>query len=143
MTARLLVADLLGAGAGAPPVLARRTALAGDGWTVSFGELEEDARRWQRLIRESGVGRGERIAILAGNGPAYLSMLFGASLSGAAVVLLNTRLDAASVRYQLADSRARLVIVDPAHHGLAAAAGALDLPAVTLDDEHRDRFKRI
>jgi acyl-CoA synthetase (AMP-forming)/AMP-acid ligase II len=141
VTARLLVADLLGAGA--PPALARRIALAGDGWSVSFGELGEHARRWQRLIRESGVGRGDRIAILAGNGPAYLGVLYGASLSGAAVVLLNTRLDAESVRYQLADSQARLVIVDPANHGLAAAAGALDLPAVSLDDDHRERFGRI
>ena len=64
--AGLVVPDLLGAGA--PPALASRVALAGDGWTVSFGELEEDARRWQRLMRESGVGRGDRIAILAGSG---------------------------------------------------------------------------
>ena len=140
MTARLLVADLLGTGG---PAGARRVALVGDGWTMTFGELEEDARRWQRLVRDCGVGRGERIAILAGNGPAYLGVLYGASLCGAAVVLLNTRLDAESVRYQLADSQARLVIVDPGNHGLAAAAGALDLPAVTLDDEHCDRFARI
>jgi acyl-CoA synthetase (AMP-forming)/AMP-acid ligase II len=141
MTGRLAVPDLFGSAA--PPALARRVALAGDGRTVSFGELEEDARRWQRLMRESGVGRGDRIAILAGNGPAYLGALYGASLCGAATVLLNTRLDADSVRYQLADSQARLVIVDPGHHRLAAAAGAFDLPAVTLDDEHRDRFESI
>ncbi|HMD94346.1 MAG TPA: AMP-binding protein [Trebonia sp.] len=141
MIAGLVVPDLLGAGA--PPALARRVALAGDGWTVSFGELDEDARRWQRLISESGAGRGDRVAILAGNGPAYLGVLHGASLIGAAVVLLNTRLGAESVRYQLADSRARLIIVDPAHHGLAAAAGAFDLPAVTLDDDHRKRLEKI
>jgi acyl-CoA synthetase (AMP-forming)/AMP-acid ligase II len=141
MIAGLVVPDLLGAGA--PPALARRVALAGDGWSVSFGELEDDARRWQRLIGESGIGRGERIAILAANGPAYLSVLHGASRIGAAVVLLNTRLDAESVRYQLADSQTRLVIVDPANRDLAAAAGAYDLPTVTLDDDHRERFDGI
>ena len=141
MIAGLVVPDLLGAGA--PPALARQVALAGDGWTVSFGELEDEGRRWHRLMRDSGVGRGDRIAILAGNGTAYLAVLYGASLCGAAVVLLNTRLNAESVRYQLEDSRARLVIVDPAHHDLAAAAGAFDHPAVTLDDDHRDRFRRI
>jgi acyl-CoA synthetase (AMP-forming)/AMP-acid ligase II len=118
-------------------------ALADDGWTVSFGELEDDARRWQRLMHESGVGRGDRIAILAGNGPAYLAVLYGATLNGTAVVLLNTRLDADSIRYQLADSQARLVIVDPGSHGLAATAGAFGLPAMTLDDDHRERFERI
>src|SRR6516165_11655021 len=113
MIAGLVVPDLLGAGA--PPALARRVALAGDGWTVSFGELEDEGRRWQRLMHDSGVGRGDRIAILAGNGTAYLAVLYGASLCGAAAVLLNTRLNAESVRYQLEDSRARLVIADPAH----------------------------
>jgi acyl-CoA synthetase (AMP-forming)/AMP-acid ligase II len=141
VSAGLLVADLLGAGAG--NALARRVALAGDGWTTSFGQLEDDARRWQRLLRDRGVGRGDRVAILAGNGPSYLSLLYGASLRGAAMVLLNTRLDAESVRYQLEDSGARLAIIDPDHQPLAAKAGAFDLPAVTLDDDHRARFQGI
>jgi acyl-CoA synthetase (AMP-forming)/AMP-acid ligase II len=141
VTTGLVVPDLFGAGA--VPALARRVALAGDGWTVSYGELEDEARRWHRLMRDSGVGRGDRVAILAGNGTAYLAVLYGAALCGAAVVLLNTRLNPASVRYQLEDSRARLVIVDPVHHDLAAAAGAFDLPAVILDDDHRDRLRNV
>ena len=141
MAARLLVADLIGAGI--PDAVSRRAALAGDGWTMSFGELGDDARRWQRLLRDSGVGSGDRIAILAGNGPAYLSLLYGASRQGAAVVLLNTRLDAASVRYQLEDSQARLAVIDPEHHRLAMEAGAFGLAAVTLDDDHRDRFQAV
>jgi acyl-CoA synthetase (AMP-forming)/AMP-acid ligase II len=141
VSAGLLVADILGAGAA--NALARRVALAGDGWTMSFGQLEDDARRWQRLLRDRGVGRGDRIAILASNGPSYLSLLYGASMRGAAVVLLNTRLDAESVRYQLEDSGARLAIVGPDHQLLAAKAGAFDLPAVTLDDDHRARFPGI
>jgi acyl-CoA synthetase (AMP-forming)/AMP-acid ligase II len=141
MIGGLVVPDLLGDAA--PPALARRVALAGDDWTMSFGELGDEARRWQRLMRESGAGRGDRVAILAGNGPDYLAALYGAALCGAAVVLLNTRLDAAAIRYQLADSQARLVIVDPGYQRLADAAGAVDLPAVTLDDDHRDRFRGI
>jgi acyl-CoA synthetase (AMP-forming)/AMP-acid ligase II len=141
VTAGLVVADLIGAGAAS--ALRGRVALTSDGWTMSFGQLEDDARRWQRLLRDSGVGRGERIAILAGNGPAYLSLLYGASLHGAAVVLLNTRLDAASVRYQLEDSKARLVVIDPEHDRLAMEAGAFDLASVTLDDDHRDRFRAV
>jgi acyl-CoA synthetase (AMP-forming)/AMP-acid ligase II len=141
VTARLIVADLLGTGA--PGALTTRVAVAGDGWTMSFGELGNDARRWHRLLVQSRVQPADRIAILAGNGPAYLGALYGASRFGAATVLLNTRLDADSVRYQLADSQARLVIVDPAHHGLAAQAGALDLPAIILDEDHRHRFATI
>src|SRR5262249_58184828 len=96
MTAGRVVPDLLGAAA--PPAVARRVALAGDGWTMSFGELGDDARRGQRLLRGSGGGRGDRGAILAGHGPAYLAVLYGAALCGAAVVLLHTRLDAPAIR---------------------------------------------
>lgn len=141
VSAGLLVADL--PGTGGARALASRAALAGDGWAISFGELEGDARRWQRLLHDSGVGRGDRVAILASNGPDYLGLLYGASLHGAAVVLLNTRLDAGSVRYQLEDSEARLAVVGPDHHRLAAEAGAFGLPAVTLDDDHRGRFRGI
>ncbi|WP_433189966.1 class I adenylate-forming enzyme family protein [Actinoallomurus sp. CA-150999] len=139
--AGLLVADLVAAGASR--ALTERVALTGDGWTMSYGRLADDARRWHRLLHESGLRSGERIAILALNGPEYLGVLYGASMCGAVVVLLNTRLDAASIRYQLEDSAARLVIVDPAHHRLAADAGAFDLPAVTLDADYRDRFRAI
>lgn len=141
MSAGLLAADLVMAGAS--PRLARRVALTADRHEVSYGRLADDARRWQRLLHEAGLRGGDRVAILAGNGPEYLGLLYGASLCGVVVVLLNTRLDAPSVRYQLEDSDARLVVVDPAFHALAAEAGAFGLPTVLLDDDHRRRFARL
>jgi len=141
VTAGLLAADLVASGAAR--ALTRRVAIAGDDWSISYGQLAEDARRWHRLLHESGVRAGERIAILANNGPEYLSVLCGASMCGAVVVLLNTRLNAAAVRYQLEDSHARLAVIDPNHYQLAFHAGAYDLPAVTLDDDHRDRFRSV
>jgi acyl-CoA synthetase (AMP-forming)/AMP-acid ligase II len=141
VTAGLLVADLVAAGTS--PALAKRVALLGDDWSMSYGQLAQDAHRWQRLLHESGVRAGERIAILAGNGPEYLGVLYGASLCGAVVVLLNTRLNAEAVRYQLEDSATRLVMVDPDHARLAEDAGAYDLPAITLDVDHRDRFRGV
>ncbi|WP_238006546.1 AMP-binding protein [Dactylosporangium sp. AC04546] len=141
MSAGLLVADLVTAGASR--ALTQRVAFAGDDWSLSYGQLADDARRWHRLLHEAGVRRGDRIAILANNGPEYLSVLYGAAMCGAVVVLLNTRLDAGSVRYQLEDSGTRLVVVDPDNHRLAAAAGAFSLPAVALDADHRDRLRSI
>jgi acyl-CoA synthetase (AMP-forming)/AMP-acid ligase II len=141
VNAGLLAADLVGAGAG--EALDRRTALAGDGWTISFGDLRADAHRWARLLHDAGVGRGDRIAILAGNGAEYLGVLYGASLRGSAVVLLNVRLDAESVRYQLEDSDARLMVLDPDHHRLASESGVFGLPVVTLGAEHRAKFEGV
>ncbi len=141
MTAQLLVADLITAEA--TPPLMKRVALAGDDWSMTYGQLAEDARRWQRRLNESGVRESERVAILASNGPEYLGLVYGASLLGAVVVLLNTRLNAEAVRYQLADSDTRLVIVDPDHIGLAEDAGAYDLPAITLDADHHRHFRGL
>lgn len=138
MTPRLLVADLVAAGL--TPTLAKRVAIAGDDWSMCYGELADQARRWQRWLHESGIGEGDRVAIVAANGPDYLAALYGASLLGAVAVLINTRLNAEAVRFQVADSDARLVIVDPGRVALATAAGALDLPAIVLDAEQRRRF---
>jgi fatty-acyl-CoA synthase len=139
--AGLLVADLLDSPTGGAS--GRRVALAGDGWDMSFAELRDQARRWARLLADRGVASGDRIAILAGNGPDYLVALYGASLRGAAAVLLNTRLDADSVRFQLEDSGARLVIIGPDHHALATAAGACDLPFLTFDADRLGRFLAV
>jgi acyl-CoA synthetase (AMP-forming)/AMP-acid ligase II len=141
MNTELLAADLLGVGA--TRAGDRGVALAGDGWTVSFAELRADAGRWATVLHDAEIGYGDRIAVLAANGPSYLSALYGASLRGAAVVLLNTRLDADSVRYQLEDSDARLVIVDPEHQQLALQSGAYDVPTITLDAEQRARLERV
>jgi len=140
VSAGLLVADLISAG-GARSA-AERVAIAGDGWTMSFGRLTEEARRWQRLLLDSGVREGERVAILANNGPDYLSAVYGASMCGAVTVVLNTRLNADAIRYQLEDSQARLTVISPDHYELAAKAGADALPAFVLDDDHRERLRR-
>ncbi|MFJ8025461.1 class I adenylate-forming enzyme family protein [Streptomyces sp. NPDC096311] len=141
MNAGLLVADLVVSGT--PPNRARRPALVTEESTVSYGRLTEDARRWQRLLHDAGVRGGDRVAVLAPNGPDYLGLLYGASLGGVVVVLLNTRLDAASVRFQLEDSGSRLVVVDPAHRQLASDAGAFGLATVVLDEDHRRRFAAL
>jgi acyl-CoA synthetase (AMP-forming)/AMP-acid ligase II len=141
MSAGLLVSDLIGGGSGAG--WAGRPALTGEGWSLSYGELERAARCWERLLRDNSVGRGDRIAVLAGNGPEYLGILYGASRCGAVAVLLNTRLDAATIRFQLSDSESRLAIIEPPYAALARAAGAYDLAAITLDDAHAEGFGRI
>jgi acyl-CoA synthetase (AMP-forming)/AMP-acid ligase II len=141
VTAGLLVADLIDT-RGAPG-LARRTAVAGDDWSITYGQLAEDARRWQRLLHDAGIRPGDRIALLAGNGPTYLSLLYGAARSGVVVVLLNTRLNAESVHYQLEDSVARLVVIGAEHAALGQESGAYDLPTITLDDDHDRRLATV
>lgn len=71
-----------------------------------------------------GAGPGERVAILALNGPRYLETLFAVAWAGAAVVPLNVRLAVAELRFVLDDADPRLVLLDDAFIALAGELAA-------------------
>ena len=70
--------------------------------------VETSARRFAGL----GVAPGERIAVLLGNGPAYLDLHFSIPMCGALIVPLNTRWNGAEVVSTLLDSGATWLIAD-------------------------------
>jgi len=59
------------------------------GWT--FAELWADARAAASACLASGIGAGERVAIWAPNGRAWILAALGAQAAGACIVPLNTR----------------------------------------------------
>ncbi|MFW0786482.1 AMP-binding protein [Gordonia sp. CPCC 206044] len=59
---------------------------------VTWAELDAAADRCAGQLRELGVGRGDRVAWLGPNAPAYATMVIGAWRVGASVVGLNFRL---------------------------------------------------
>lgn len=85
-----------------------------DGSTASqtYGELRQ--RSWQtaNALLAAGVGRGDRVAVLAHNAPVYFELAFAVSKIGAALVGLNWRLAAPEIDAILADADPALVIVD-------------------------------
>lgn len=72
-------------------------------------------------LRAAGLGRGDRVAYLGPNHPAYLETLFAAGLLGAVFVPLNTRLAAAELGYCLTDSAGTLLVYT---EGCAETAGS-------------------
>jgi acyl-CoA synthetase (AMP-forming)/AMP-acid ligase II len=103
-------------------------------WT--YRELHERVSRCADGLRRRGVRRGDRVAFLGPNHPAFLETLFAAGVLGAVFVPLNTRLAQQEIDYQLADSGAR-VLIEPStdyEEMLASAApDPVDEP-VSLDD---------
>jgi fatty-acyl-CoA synthase len=81
---------------------------------LSYRELDERARRCALAWRALGVGRGDRVAILAHNRVEYLEAFFAAGKSGAVLVTLGTRLTAHELAPILDDSGARVVLYDGA-----------------------------
>ena len=100
----------------------------------THAELGRRARQLATALARAGLGRGDRVAALLPNVPAMLDAHFGVALAGGVLVAINTRLNAAEVRYILEHSGARVLLVDAE---LAQPLG--DLPpsverVVTVDD---------
>jgi acyl-CoA synthetase (AMP-forming)/AMP-acid ligase II len=90
------------------------TALLLDGHRVTFAELEIRTRTAQALLRESGVGPGERFAWCGANHPDFFAAMLAAMRIGAVLVPVNWRQKSREIAYILADSGTKLVVADEA-----------------------------
>ncbi|MFJ8357744.1 o-succinylbenzoate--CoA ligase [Streptomyces sp. NPDC093984] len=107
-----------------------RTALIHGDRSVTYAELHERTTRLAHALRARGVRRGDRIAYLGPNHPAYLETLFAAGTLGAVFVPLNTRLAGPEIAYQLADSGAKALVYAPSLAALVAGLpGSTDVRA--------------
>ncbi|MGW2032175.1 o-succinylbenzoate--CoA ligase [Streptomyces sp. NPDC001811] len=97
-----------------------RTALIHGDRSVTYTELHERTTRLAHALHARGIRRGDRIAYLGPNHPAYLETLFAAGTLGAVFVPLNIRLAAPEIAYQLADSGAKALLHAPSSAPLAA-----------------------
>jgi len=104
----------------------------------TYLDLHERSLRLANRLRAHGLRRGETVAYLGPNHPAYLETLFAAGILGAVFVPLNTRLAPAEVEHCLADSGTRLLIHLPGFAKLADAAGTQieDLLLIAVDEEY-------
>jgi acyl-CoA synthetase (AMP-forming)/AMP-acid ligase II len=80
-------------------------------WTYRefFGRLS----RFSHFLKEEGVERGDRIAILHPNCHCYLEVYYAIALAGAAAVPLNYRLSAGELAVIMNDAGARVLVADP------------------------------
>jgi O-succinylbenzoic acid--CoA ligase len=113
-----------------------RDALVAEGRTWSYAELDAAATRTAQMLAGWGVKRGDRVAMLLHNGTGAARLIHATLRLGATLVPLNVRLSAAELAWQIADSRAHLLVVD---HRTAAMVDRArqqqpELVTVSLDD---------
>ncbi len=77
---------------------------------ISYAELAEWVRRSALALRDLGVGKGDRVALLVGNVPEFVYALYGAWTLGAVVAPTNVMLTPEELGYVLADCEAKVVI---------------------------------
>src|SRR3954451_7129447 len=100
-------------------VMADRTAVVHGDRRCTYAQLGERAGRLAAALRDAGVAKGDRVAVLCPNTPALLEAHYGVPAAGAILVAVNTRLSAGEVEYIARDSEPKLLIVD---HELAHLA---------------------
>ncbi|MCU1389836.1 MAG: acyl-CoA synthetase (AMP-forming)/AMP-acid ligase [Ilumatobacteraceae bacterium] len=76
---------------------------------VTYAELGQRVISSTRAMMAAGVGRGDRVAIWAPNGLAWIVAALGAQCAGAALVPVNTRWKGGEAAYLLGASRATVL----------------------------------
>jgi fatty-acyl-CoA synthase len=87
-----------------------RIAVIHAGDRLTYAQVHDRVTRLAHGLRGLGVGRGDRIAYLGPNHPAFLETLIAAGTLGAILVPLNARLATPELARHLADSGARTLI---------------------------------
>ena len=90
-----------------------RVALRFEGGSVTYTELRAEARAVAKGLVARGVGKGTRVAVLVANRPEWVTALFGAALTGAVVVPVNTFATADELDYVLRHADAQWLLLQP------------------------------
>ncbi len=93
------------AGKGARPALRYR------GRSLTYAEVTADANRVGNALRGIGVDVEQRVAIALPDSPEFVATFFGAVKIGAVALPLSTLMREAEYAYELADSRAKAIVV--------------------------------
>jgi benzoate-CoA ligase family protein len=98
-----------------------KLALTGPAGDLTYAELIAEASRWGNGFTAAGLRRGERIAFILDDTPAFAAAFFGAVRAGFVPVLLNIQTKADVLNFFLQDSSARVAVCEAA---LAEGLGA-------------------
>ena len=128
--AEAVLGPMLDAGNGDEP------ALIAEGRVISYAELAGMTNRAGNALLALGINRGDRVLLLMRDTPGFVAAYLGALRIGAIAVALNTRSSPGALSHVLADSAARLLLIDAvllptleqvparARAGIALAGGA-------------------
>ena len=88
-------------------------AIVAGGKRLTYGQLYEAARRAGAALLRLGIRRGDHVAVCMENSVEWAALFYGCALIGAVVVPVNTRFKEQELRYCLAQSDAKaLILVD-------------------------------
>jgi fatty-acyl-CoA synthase len=83
------------------------------GERFTYAQLNARANRAANFLRALGVGKGDRVSILAHNSVIYLDLFYGIAKIGAIFAPLNWRLTARELSYIVSDCEPQVVLCGP------------------------------
>ncbi len=95
----------------------------------TWSEVHDRVTRYAAVLRQLGVERNDRVAILALNSDLYFETYLAVSWAGAVIVPLNTRWAIPEIAYGINDSESKLLLIDDAFSDVASE---LQKPCPTL-----------
>ncbi len=118
---------------------------------IIHGKLRRDyaglymrCRQFASVLHREGLGPGDTVSVMLLNTPAMIEAHYGVPMAGAVLHSLNTRLDAATIAFQLDHAEAKIVITDVAllpriREALGMAEGTPRL--IVYDDAEYDGLR--
>ena len=94
------------------------------GRTRTFGDLNANANRIARFLREAGLQTGDAVALVCSNRVEFADVLFGCARVGARMTPVNWHLTAEEIAYVVGDCEAKVLFGDVRVEALEAAAAA-------------------
>jgi fatty-acyl-CoA synthase len=94
----------------------------GTGRSFTYADLDRRVDAMSAYLSSIGVGRGDRVAVLAHNGVEFFDIQFACARTGSIAVLLNWRLTVPELEYILNDSSPKVLVHDAS---FAETAGEL------------------
>lgn len=88
-----------------------QTAYINMGHSMSFNELDEQTKNFAAYLQNSGLKRGDAVAIMMPNLLQYPVAMFGVLRAGMVVVNVNPLYTARELKHQLTDSNAKAIVI--------------------------------
>jgi fatty-acyl-CoA synthase len=115
-----------------------RTALIYQGLSTSYAELAVRVSRLADRLRTAGVGKGDRVAYLGPNHPAFVETMFATHALGGIFVPLNFRLTGPELDHLLENSGAAVLIHAPECSEAVASLSSTTARRVALDSQYEN-----
>jgi fatty-acyl-CoA synthase len=105
----MLVGEIVRSNASRYP---KKLALVGGDVRLTWKDLNEKVNRVANMLIDFGIGKGDRVAIIAENGPEYVEFLFATAKIGAMAVCVNYRFSPEQLSRMMNISTPKAIVVE-------------------------------